>query len=265
MTQEANCGEVAVVQVYWPGKPPLPSCPEHMTQALGVAGVMGFYLHFDNCDPTPCQHAASEAKADSSDVPAGYCLLCCAQNGEHDEVCPKAVVQRDIHGLCPGGPIAEDSTCAHCNMSWQTLQRLTRLVEHSTPDSTRNELPRCAHGVLYAYRCDQCVARGVLVVPSTPDSTTNHNHNHGGRDMMDSESAPTLKAIDMHDRTVRRIIDDVMAAEYRHGYYLREILRSEKGWTCIWERTPESYATDFDWAMSRADTGNAATGSGEEA
>lgn len=58
-----------------------------------------------------------------------------------------------------------------------------------------------------------------------------------------------LKVFPLQDDSLRKVVEETFTPAYRHGYWLREIVRSERNgqWLCVWERTLDSFAADFDW------------------
>jgi len=44
MADERECGKEALVLVFWPGKDPLPMCPDHHAWMVKVAGAIGLYV-----------------------------------------------------------------------------------------------------------------------------------------------------------------------------------------------------------------------------
>ena len=40
-----ECNATAINQIYWPGKPPMPTCEFCTKRARNIAQAMGFYLH----------------------------------------------------------------------------------------------------------------------------------------------------------------------------------------------------------------------------
>lgn len=66
--------------------------------------------------------------------------------------------------------------------------------------------------------------------------------------MGDSEQYhPPLKAFELSQGVVLERVAGAFSAEFRRGYFLREILRTGDKFVCIWARTLDSYASDFDW------------------
>jgi hypothetical protein len=42
--KEQVCGKQALTLLYWPGRDPLPVCPEHHAQMVAVGGALGLYV-----------------------------------------------------------------------------------------------------------------------------------------------------------------------------------------------------------------------------
>lgn len=45
MCGSVTCQQPATLRMFWPGRPPQPTCAACLQRARGVAEVMGFYLH----------------------------------------------------------------------------------------------------------------------------------------------------------------------------------------------------------------------------
>ena len=45
------CGQPAQSMMLWPGKDPMPVCPDHHAWAVQISGAMGFYLGTIEAEP----------------------------------------------------------------------------------------------------------------------------------------------------------------------------------------------------------------------
>jgi hypothetical protein len=60
VSTERECGEPAVMRVFWPGREPLAMCAKHAGMALGVAAAMGMHLHTEPAAEGVCTNKVSQ-------------------------------------------------------------------------------------------------------------------------------------------------------------------------------------------------------------
>jgi len=62
------CGKPADSKMLWPGRDPMPVCPDHHARAIQIAGAMGFYLPSIQVEPGDrCTQHCSAAQAKRKD------------------------------------------------------------------------------------------------------------------------------------------------------------------------------------------------------
>lgn len=62
---ELLCGKPALTVFYWPGRDPMPICPDHHSWLVQVAGAMGLYVRTEAADAGAVCNQKVEPKAEA--------------------------------------------------------------------------------------------------------------------------------------------------------------------------------------------------------